>query len=73
MKDVAFSALTPREREVLQLVVEGRTNREIADLLYVSPKTVEKHRANLMAKLGASDLAHLIRLALKHKLVVLPE
>jgi DNA-binding NarL/FixJ family response regulator len=56
--------LTPREREVLQLVAEGHTNASIANLLTISVKTVEKHRANLMSKLGADDLATLIRIAI---------
>lgn len=43
--------LTPREREVLQLVAEGQTNKEIADILSISERTVEKHRANLMKKM----------------------
>lgn len=52
--------LTPREREVLQLVAEGHTNTSIANVLSISVKTVEKHRANLMNKLEADDLATLI-------------
>ncbi len=58
--------LTPREREVFQLVVEGNTNQTIADTLVISIKTVEKHRANLMQKMGASDLAMLLRIAIKY-------
>lgn len=57
--------LTPREREVLQLVAEGHTNSSIANLLTISVKTVEKHRANIMTKLEADDLATLIRVAIK--------
>lgn len=71
--DAGFASLTPREREVLQLVAEGRTNREIAGILRVSAKTVEKHRGNLMAKLGVRDLPHLMRVVLEHKLVLFPE
>lgn len=52
-----WEALTPREREVLHYVAEGFRNREIADLLVVSEKTVEKHRANFMAKLGLHSAA----------------
>jgi DNA-binding NarL/FixJ family response regulator len=59
-----FDRLTPREREVLQLIAEGQTNTAIAQLLDVSIKTVEKHRANLMSKLGVHDLAGLIRMAI---------
>ncbi|MBE0618820.1 MAG: response regulator transcription factor [Proteobacteria bacterium] len=63
--------LSPRERQVLQLVAEGRTNGEIARTLGVSKKTVEKHRASLVVKLGVKDLAGLIRLALKEGLIFL--
>ena len=55
--------LTRREQEVLSLVIEGRTGREIADSLGLSVRTVEFHRANLMGKLGADSLAGLIRAA----------
>ncbi len=61
--------LTPREREVLQLVAEGHTNTAIANILSISVKTVEKHRANLMNKLEADDLATLIRVAIKRRLI----
>jgi DNA-binding NarL/FixJ family response regulator len=63
--------LTPREREVLQLIAEGHTNNTIAHHMGVSVKTVEKHRANLMAKLDMHDVAGLTRLAIKHGLVFL--
>ena len=61
--------LTPREREVLQLVAEGNTNSGVADILSISIKTVEKHRSNLMAKLEVNDLPSLIRTAMKHGLI----
>jgi DNA-binding NarL/FixJ family response regulator len=64
-----FERLTSREREVLQLISEGHTNKAIALVLQVSVKTVEKHRANLMSKLDVHDLAGLIRAALKHSLI----
>lgn len=69
--DEGLHQLTSREREILQLVAEGHTNMDIANLLSVSVKTVEKHRASLMAKLDAHDLAALTRLAIKHGLVAL--
>ena len=53
--------LSAREREVLGLIVEGLTNKEIGRALELSPRTVETHRANLFAKLGVDSLAHLIR------------
>jgi len=65
--------LSPRERQVLQLVAEGRTNNEIAEILQIAVKTVEKHRASLMAKLEVQDLASLLRKAMRHGLVVLDE
>jgi DNA-binding NarL/FixJ family response regulator len=63
--------LTDREREVLQLVGEGRQRQEIASILCLSPKTVDTHRANLMRKLGAGDNATLVRIAIQHGLVPL--
>lgn len=68
-----LDTLTPREAQVCQLVVEGNSNTEIARQLDLSPKTVEKHRASLMAKLGANDLAGLMRIAIKHKLIILED
>jgi FixJ family two-component response regulator len=56
--------LTQREREVLDLVVAGRANKEIAATLHLSPKTVEVHRAHVMDKMQASSVAELVRLAL---------
>lgn len=61
--------LTSREREVLQLVAEGYTNKAIAEELTISVKTVEKHRANVMSKLEVNDLPALIRKAMKHGLI----
>ena len=61
--------LTPREREVLQLVAEGHTGAEIGRRLSISPRTVEMHRANLMHKLGLRTLADLIRYALRRGLI----
>ena len=58
-----LSALTPKEREVLNLVVAGRTNREIADALGLSVRAVEERRSRLMRKMEANSLAELIALA----------
>ena len=67
----AADLLTPREREVLQLVAEGNTNSAIASALSISVKTVEKHRANVMTKLEVNDLASLIREGIKQGLILL--
>lgn len=64
-----YDLLTDREREVLQLVAEGHTNREIAELIYVGVKTVETHRANVMDKLGVRGLASLVRFAISRGLI----
>ncbi len=63
--DDPYELLTSREREVLQMVAEGRTSGEIANRLFISPRTAEGHRANLMRKLGLQNNADLIRFALK--------
>ncbi len=68
-----LDALTPREREVMKLIAEGQTNAGIARLLHISVKTVEKHRANLLAKLGVRDTAALVRLAVQYRLVFLDD
>ena len=64
-----YERLTDREREVFQLVVEGKTNAQIADMLCISPKTVDNHRTRLMEKLGIHGTADLVRFAAKHKLI----
>ena len=60
--------LSEREREVLQLVVEGRSSAEIAATIHLSPKTVETYRGRLMAKLGVRDVPGLVRFAIEHGL-----
>jgi RNA polymerase sigma factor (sigma-70 family) len=59
-----IDGLTPREREVMERVVAGRHNREIAVELAISPRTVEVHKARMMDKLGVSSVAELVRLSL---------
>ncbi len=66
-----LARLSPREREVLQLVVEGKSSAEIADVLFLSPKTVETYRSRLMRKLGISDLPGLVKFAIQHGLTPL--
>ena len=61
--------LTPREEEVVKLIAEARTNDEIAALLYISKKTVERHRANILVKLGMRDRVELTRSAIRRGLI----
>jgi DNA-binding NarL/FixJ family response regulator len=62
-RSTAFASLTPREREVLQLVAEGKTTKEIAGCLHVSVKTIEAHRAQIMDKLQIHSIAGLTKFA----------
>ena len=64
-KPLVGPTLSPREREVLALVTDGVDNRRMGELLGISPRTVEVHKARLMAKLGARNLAELIRMSTK--------
>ena len=64
-----ISNLSPREKEILQLIAEEHTSNEIATMLFISEKTVEKHRASLMEKLNVRNLAGLVRMAIKYHLV----
>jgi len=64
-----YEQLTNREREVLKLVVEGHTTQEIAAMLVLSPKTVERHRTNLMAKLDIHNRTELIKYALRKGII----
>jgi DNA-binding NarL/FixJ family response regulator len=68
-RDTADPLLSPRQRQVLQLIAEGRNTREIADQLHVSVKTVETHRAELMRRLDIHDVAGLTRYAIRAGLV----
>jgi DNA-binding NarL/FixJ family response regulator len=61
--------LTPREQEVVKLVAEGYTNKQIAETLFISEKTVERHRANILDKLGMRDRVELTRYAIRHGLI----
>jgi len=63
-----LDSLSARERQVLQLVVEGRSSAEIAAAIHLSPKTVETYRGRLMAKLGVRDVPALVRFAIEHGL-----
>ena len=64
-----FGSLTSREREVLQRIAEGLSNKEIAEALHISPRTVESHRAKVMKKLGVHKASSLVRVAIREELV----
>ena len=64
-------SLTPREREITQLLAEGKTNWCVATMLGISVKTVETHRGNIMHKLGLESIVELVHYALRHRLVSL--
>jgi DNA-binding NarL/FixJ family response regulator len=66
-----LARLSAREREVLLLLVEGRSSAEIADSLALSPKTVDTYRSRIMAKLGIPDLPRLVKFAIQHGLTSL--
>jgi DNA-binding NarL/FixJ family response regulator len=61
--------LTPREQEVLKLIAEAHTNKEIGEILHLSAKTVESHRGNLLRKLGMRDRVELVRYAIRRGLI----
>ena len=61
--------LTPRELDVVKLIAEAYTNKQIAEILKVSEKTVESHRANVLAKLGMRDRVELVRYAIRRGLI----
>jgi two-component system response regulator NreC len=67
-EESAFSVLSLREREVLQLLAEGKTTKQAAKLLYISPKTVEAHRLRIMSKLGVDNIAQLTKYAIQEGL-----
>jgi DNA-binding NarL/FixJ family response regulator len=64
-----FDVLTPRELEVLKLIAEAYTNKQIADALFISIKTVERHRQNILDKLGMRDRVELTRYAIRRGLI----
>lgn len=65
--------ITPRQREVLQLIAEGHPNREISSILHISVKTVDNHRANLMDKLGLNSTTELIKYAIRVGIISLDD
>jgi len=67
----SLESLSPREREILQLVAEGKTSQEIAERLSISPKTVDTYRSRLMRKIGVEDMAGLVKFAIQHGVISL--
>lgn len=67
--DLASSTVTAREREIIQLVAEGQSNKEAASTLGISVKTIESHRANIMRKLRLRSVSDLVRYAIRNKIV----
>jgi len=67
--DASMPALSSREREILQLLAEGRSNKEVARVLGISVKTAETHRSNIMRKMEFGSLADLIRFAVRNKII----
>jgi DNA-binding NarL/FixJ family response regulator len=67
--DGDLEPLTPRELEIVKLIAEAHSTREIADILVISPKTVERHRANVLGKLGMRDRVELTRYAIRRGLI----
>jgi len=65
----SYDLLTPREREILQLVAEGKSNKEVANLLHLSVYTVETHRANIMEKLKLKSVPELILYAVRKGII----
>ncbi len=65
----AFATLSPRERQIVAMVVQGRTSASIGQQLHLSPKTVDTYRSRLMTKLGVGDVPALVRLAIRHGLI----
>jgi len=63
------ATLTPREREIVQLVAEGRSTKEVADVLGISVKTAETHRSNILRKLDLRSVSDLVRYAIRNKIV----
>jgi DNA-binding NarL/FixJ family response regulator len=63
------SRLTPRQREILQLLAEGKSNKEVAGVLGISVKTAETHRANIMLKLNFHSITELVRYAVRNKII----
>lgn len=71
--EIGLGSLTPREREIVQLLVEGKTSKEVATTLDISVKTAETHRSNLMRKLQLHSVGELVLYAIRNNIVIIPE
>ena len=71
LEDNPLEALSRREREILQLVAEGKTSQQIGEILSISPKTVDTYRSRLMHKIGVDDVAGLVKFAIQHGVISL--
>ena len=67
--EVPFSRLSPREIQIVQLVAESKSNKEVSNILHISVKTVESHRAHIMEKLGLHSITELVRYAIRNNIV----
>ena len=68
-KPAALDGLSPRERQVLKLVVDGKTSKEIAGIVGVKPSSIDTYRSRIMAKLEIGDLPSLVRFAIRHGVI----
>lgn len=59
--------LTPREKEVMRMIIDGKSNKEMARIIDISPRTIEVHRGNVMRKSGAKNAADLVRMAMESR------
>jgi DNA-binding NarL/FixJ family response regulator len=69
LPEVPFSRLSPREIQIVQLVAESKSNKEVSNILHISVKTVESHRAHIMEKLGLHSVTELVRYAIRNNIV----
>jgi DNA-binding NarL/FixJ family response regulator len=69
LPDAPFSRLSPRELQIVQLVAESKSNKEVSNILHLSVKTVESHRAHIMEKLGIHSVTELVRYAIRNNIV----
>jgi two-component system response regulator NreC len=70
-ENASYTGLTPREQEILTYIAEGKQNKDIAELLYISTRTVQAHRTNLMIKIGAHDRTEVVKYAIRKGLIKL--